>query len=456
MPSTKNTERPVMNEGLVTLLISITLVFVVMNTMMFNIALPSIATEFAVSEATASWLVTGYSIVFAISSITYSRLSDFIPIRRLLAISMSIVSLAAIVGLFSHSFFVLMGVRIVQAAGAGAIPALGLILVSRFIPTGRRGKAMAAVMAAVSLGLGLGPVVGGIIVEFAGWNTLFGVTAIILLLVPFVYKQIPAETPVKGSFDVMGALFIGVGTTCVLLFLTTQVWLAFLIGVVSLLLFVWRIRTVKEPFVEPTLFRHRRFLLLSAVGIAAYLCNFATLFLLPQLLHHSHNLSASSAGLIIFPGSLLAMIISNRIGKWIDNRGNEQILSYMPWIPLVAMVLFASFAAESFVAVLLIYMLMSLGITALNSSVSNEMSRVLEARQIGTGMGLFQLLQFFSGAFGVAVTASALTWQKELTLSVAYSNIFWGMAVVALLSIVLAMGYRRATAIHVKQSRHGA
>lgn len=69
-------------EGLLTLLFSVAVVLVIMNTAMFNLALPDVTETFGITAASASWIVTGYSIMFSIASITYSRLSDFLPIRR--------------------------------------------------------------------------------------------------------------------------------------------------------------------------------------------------------------------------------------------------------------------------------------------------------------------------------------------------------------------------------------
>ena len=209
-------------EGLVTFLLGLSIVLVIMNTMMFNLALPSVAHDFGLSAASTSWIVTGYSIIFAISSITYSRLSDFVPIRRLIVIALVSLSAAAIVGLFSDSFLLLLLVRLVQASGAGAIPALSLVLITRYIPLERRGKAMAIIMSAASLGLGLGPVAGGAIVEYIGWHYLFAVTAVTIVLVPMFATLLPSEKPTKGSFDALGAFFVGIGTTGLLLFLTNQ------------------------------------------------------------------------------------------------------------------------------------------------------------------------------------------------------------------------------------------
>lgn len=430
-------------EGLLTLLFSIAVVLVIMNTAMFNLALPDVTEAFGITAASASWIVTGYSIMFSIASITYSRLSDFLPIRRLLVIGLLTLGLAAVAGFFSTNFIFLLIVRILQASGAGAVMSLSLVLFTRYVPQARRGKAMATIMSAVSLGLGLGPVAGGAIVEYLGWIWLFAVTAAILLLVPLFLILLPKEVPTRGSFDVLGGLLLGVGTTGLLLFLTSGLWVALVAGLVAIVLFVGRIHSTPDPFVMPALFRNRSYLVLAAVGIASYLCSFATLFLLPQILTHRFGFSASHAGLVIFPGSLLAIFVSRSVGRIIDRYGNAGILRFAPLLVLTATVLFAFFAGRSWIAVMLIYMIMSLAFTTLSSSVSNEISRILPSSQIGSGMGLFQLLQFFSGAFSVAMAASALEWQRGLPLWAAYSNIYWGLSIAAMLAIISAIVYRK-------------
>ncbi|WP_342437797.1 MFS transporter [Paenibacillus sp. FSL L8-0436] len=443
--SAPSVEATLPREGLLTVLFSVAIVLVIMNTAMFNLALPDVTETFGITAASASWIVTGYSIMFSIASITFSRLSDFLPIRRLLTIGLLTLGLAAIAGFFSSNFVFLLIVRIAQASGAGAVMSLSLVLFTRYVPLARRGKAMATIMSAVSLGLGLGPVAGGSIVEYLGWHWLFAVTAAILLLVPLFLVLLPREVPRRGSFDALGRLFLGIGTTGLLLFLTGGYWIALIAGVASLALFIRRIGSTPDPFVMPALFRDRSYLVLSLVGIASYLCSFATLFLLPQILTHRFGFSASHAGLVIFPGSLLAIIVSRGVGRIIDRYGNGGILRYAPLLVLTATVLFALLAAHSWIAVMLTYMIMSLSFTALSSSVSNEISRILPSAQIGSGMGLFQLLQFFSGAFSVALAASALEWQRGLSLSSAYSNIYWGLSLAAGIAILSAFMYRRSS-----------
>jgi len=424
-------------------LLAVAMTLAVMNTTMFNLALPSISREFGLSSGSTSWIVTGYSIVFAIASIAYSRLSDVVPIRRLLLIGLLSLGIAALAGLFSNSFVALLLARLVQASGAGSVPALSLVLISRYVAAERRGRATAVTMSAVSLALGLGPVLGGALVEYFGWHSLFVVTAAALLLVPLFAVVVPQERPAAGSFDALGALLIGLGTTGLLLAITNRSWPALAAGAVALALFTVRIRRAREPFVQPELFGNRTYLLLVAVGIGAYMCSFATLFLMPQMLVNLFGLTVMESGLVIFPGSLLAMLVSRVVGRIIDSRGNAGILRYVPPFVLLATVLFALFLGLSYMAVLLIYMILSVGFTFLTSSISNEISRLLPGSRIGSGLGLYQLLQFFSGAFSVALAASALSWQKSLPLGDAYANLYWGLSGIALLSIAASLFYLR-------------
>ena len=436
-------ERTGIQEGLIVGLLGFTVVLVVMNTMMFNLALPQIAAAFKLTSVASSWIVTGYSIVFAISSITFSRLSDFVPIRTLFTTGLTLLGTASVLGFFSDHFILLLIARLVQAAGAASVPGLAIVLITRYIPNERRGKSMAVIMSASSLGLGLGPVLGGSITQFLGWHDLFIVTALTLFLIPVFYRLLPREMPQKGSFDLLGAILLAIGTTGILLFLTSRQAVTLIVGVSALLLFWLRIRRAADPFVQPALFKDKKYMILSSLGIVSYINNFATLFLLPQVLAHLYGLTPAQSGLVIFPGALISMLLSNRIGRMIDRHGNTLLLKFAPWLLLAAAGLFALLADQSIYAIMVIYMLLSVGFSSLTTSVSNELSGNLSMDQVGAGMGLFQLSQFFSGAFSVAVTGVALTAMQNLPLSSAYGYIFGGMTVVGLASVIFSQIYLR-------------
>ncbi|MBM7661978.1 DHA2 family metal-tetracycline-proton antiporter-like MFS transporter [Bacillus mesophilus] len=430
----------VLQENKVILLWSFTVWLVVMNTTMFNVALPSVLADLTLTSSTASWIVSGYSIVFAISTLTYSRLSDFIPISKLLIIGLSVLGAASIIGFFSQHFFILLLARVLQAAGAGAVPGLAMVLAGRYIPVSRRGKAMAYIASAASLGFGLGPVLGGAITQYLGWNYLFAVTGIVILLIPIFLKLLPNEPVKPVKFDTLGGLLTGLGVTALLLFLTTFS-LPILFGCISILVLMWwRINTVEVPFVQPSLFKNRQFSKLLFIGFIAFVTHFAILFLMPIILTEIFSRNPAEVGLIIFPGAILSAIAAQFIGRFIDHFGNAPVIFFGQVCLLISTILFAWLTAASPYSILFIYMFTSIGFSALTSSISNEVTRILSYEEIGAGMGMIQLIQFFGGAFGVTLTGIALTLQNGFTAKVTYFNIYGGLTVL-LLTSALTFGH---------------
>jgi DHA2 family metal-tetracycline-proton antiporter-like MFS transporter len=431
----------VIQENKVILLWSFTVWLVVMNTTMFNVALPSVLSDLSLTSSTASWIVSGYSIVFAISTLTFSRLSDFIPISRLLLIGLTILGIASIIGFLSEHFYLLLLARVLQAAGAGAVPGLAMVLAGRYIPVSRRGKAMAYIASAASLGFGLGPVLGGAITQYLGWNYLFGVTGFVILLIPIFNKLLPKEPVRPVKFDTLGGLLTGIGVTGLLLFLTTYS-LPILIGsIVILSLMWWRINRVEVPFVQPTILKNSQFNKLLLVGFIAFITHFATLFLMPLILTEIFSRKPAEVGLLIFPGAILSAIAAQFIGRFIDHFGNTLVIFFGQAFLIFSTILFALLSTVSPYSVLFIYMFTSIGFSALTSSISNEVTRILSYDEIGAGMGMTQLIQFFGGAFGVTLTGISLTLQNGLASKLIYFNIYGGLTVLLLISTVTFMHY---------------
>ncbi|PNQ82870.1 MFS transporter [Paenibacillus sp. F4] len=440
-------------EGVIITLLCITVVLVTMNTAMFNLALNDLSHYFNLPVSIVSLTVTSYSIMFAISSITYSRLSDFVPLNRLFAISLVLTGGASVGAMLSNHFWILLAARVLQAAGAGAALSLSIVFLTRYVPLVRRGKSMTFIMSSVSLGFGLGPVIGGFVVQYLGWKYLFAITSLLMCIAPLLMRYIPKESLSKRSFDLLGAVALSAGTAGLLLFFTNFHPVALLIGISGLLVFALRIRRAKHPFVLPSLLANRTYLVLALLGVLSYLCNFATLFLLPQMLLNHFGLSVSHAGFVIFPGAILSILLSRMIGAMIDKRGNSRMLRTTPMLILLAAVLFAGVGTQFWIADVFVYMLMNLSFAIISSSVSNEISCILPSSQIGSGTGLFQLMQFISGAFSIAVMSSAMDWQKHLPTSHAYANLFWGLAMVAVLANLCAFLYVRRLAQNAALSR---
>ncbi|MCM3766476.1 MFS transporter [Neobacillus niacini] len=430
-------------ENKLILIWSITTLLVVMNTTMFNVALPSVLKDFSLNSSTASWLVSGYSIMFAISTLTFGRLSDFIPLSRLLLYGISILGIASVIGFFSTHFFILLGARILQAAGAGAVMGLSMIMAGRYIPLSRRGKAMAMIASAASLAFGLGPVIGGVITQYLGWKYLFAVTGISVLSLPFFQKLLPKEVITKGRFDLYGAILTGLSVTGLLVFLSTFSY-GILLGTVVLFVIWWLyLHRVEKPFIPPALLRNKQYLKLLFIGCSAFFINFSNLFLMPIILTTVFVKEPAQVGMIIFPGAIFAVIAGQFIGRLIDRFGNAPFIIFGQLFLVSATALFAWLSTLNPTFILSIYMFASIGFTALSTSISNEITRILPMTEIGSGIGIAQLIQFFGGGLGVTISGLLLTIQDGLPLEIVYRNIYICLSFVIILAVLMYGLYDR-------------
>ncbi|WP_214484139.1 MFS transporter [Bacillus sp. SM2101] len=445
VPASKQAHNEQIQENKIVLIWSFTVWLVVMNTTMFNVALPSVLHDLSLSSSSASWIVSAYSVSFAIATLTFSRLSDYIPISRLLLIGLTILGVASVLGFLSQSFLILLVARILQAAGAGAVPGLAMVLASRYIPLSRRGKAMALISSAASLGFGLGPVIGGAITQYLGWNYLFAVTGLVLLFIPIFLKLLPQEEVKKVKFDTIGGILTALCVTGLLLFLSTFSYVILIITIM-LIFIMWRhIGKIELPFIQPALLKNRQYLKLLFIAFSAFIIHFASLFLLPLILANVYNMEPAAIGMIIFPGAILSAVAAQFIGRLIDKFGNIPLITFGQTFLMIATVLFAILASISPYFILVTYMFMSIGFSALTSSISNELTRILPSSEIGSGMGMAQLTQFIGGAFGVTLTGILLTMQQQrgFVAEISYRNIFVVLSLLLLLAIVMFALYVR-------------
>lgn len=195
---------------------------------------------------------------------------------------------------------------------------LGLVLASRYVPIERRGAAIAMISAGSAMAFGLGPIFGGVISQYFGWNGLFGITCLVLVVLPVLLRLLPKEQPQPAGFDVIGAALTVVNAASLLVAVTTQslVWLA--VGIVSIIVHAWYLKKAKESFINPQLLKMPGYLKLVTIGFCILVLNLGNLFLMPLVLANLFGKSALMIGLFIAPGALLSAFLTRFVGRFID------------------------------------------------------------------------------------------------------------------------------------------
>ncbi len=130
-------------------------------------------------------------------------------VRKLFVAGLIIYGGGSLIGLSAQSYFTaVIFARFVQGAGASAVPALILVIITRYVRPEGRGKAFGLVGSLVAMGEGIGPAIGGMIVHHIHWSFLFLLPMAALMSIPFFLRNMPAEAAVKANLDIIGIVLL--------------------------------------------------------------------------------------------------------------------------------------------------------------------------------------------------------------------------------------------------------
>lgn len=414
--------------------------FSAMNITMFNAALPNIARDFSLTPSQVSWMIAGYGMMIAIGSTTYGKLTELFPARRLLILGLIIYAAGSVVGLLAPNYSMVVVARLIQATGAAAIPAIGMIAVSKYIPAERRGYSLGWIASTVAMSTGLGPFLGGLITQYGSWRFMFLLSVLSLMAIPFLLRLLPSEKPAGQSFDKWGALLFLAGVATMLLGINANV-IFFLLSILLFWLFAIQNRRSRHPFIQMSLFKNRTYRTLLFIGFITFAAMFAAFFTLPLMLEEVYHLKAGYIGLALLPGSLMATLLGGWLGKLSDRFGNQVMIRWATLAMAIGFFLISTFVGLSPLLIAGMFILVYLGYSGIQSGVTSFVSKVLSPQEIGIGMGLYSLSNFLGGAFGSALASRFIeldTGRWNLfTHNSSYSDVFLLLTLASFVSLLL-------------------
>ncbi|MBE3646873.1 MFS transporter [Paenibacillus polymyxa] len=403
------------------------MVISVMNSTMFNVALPSLRQEFQLSSSQVSWVVTAYIIIYAIGSVAYGKLADMFRLKNLITFGLCCFALGSIVGFFSSNYWMVIVSRIFQSIGASVVPASSMLIPIRYISIVNRGKALGITSAGMALGTAIGPIIAGFVIGFASWRYLFLISFLIIVTIPLFRRYLINEAPSKGKADLIGGILLAASITLLLLSITGHSWSYFATTILIFVLFIIRINKTGEPFIEPTLFKNTRYTIGLIIACMVLTLNLCVPYLIPQVLSSLHHLSSINIGLVMFPGALIAALLGLVGGKIADAKGNRFVFSLAFLFQVIAYLILGIFTEAAPAVIAIILILANTGLTFAQITMANTISRTLSGKQTGVGMGIYMMGSFMAGAIGTSILGSVLD-QGAQSQSV-FSSIFWIMGI---------------------------
>ncbi len=377
-----------------------------------NVALPTIGQDFGMGAVLLGWVNTGFLLSAAAFVIGFGRLGDIYGRKRIYLWGNLLFTLASVLIAVSQSANELIVFRVLQGFGASMIFATGLPILISVFPVGERGKALGIAVAAVYLGLSVGPSMGGLITQHLGWRYIFWLNLplglLLLAVIGLMLKGDWAEA--RGSkFDWAGSLLLG---CCLLLimygFSTLPAGSAaamIAVGLIGLGAFIRLEQKVTNPLIDIDLFRHNTvFALSNLAALINYSATFAVGFMLSLYLQNVKALSPQEAGLVLMAQPIIQTIFSPLAGRLSDKTEPRTVASSGMAVTFVGLALLVFLTAESsLIYVIVCLMLLGLGFGLFSSPNTNAIMSSVERKYFGVAGAMVSTMRQLGMMFSMGI-----------------------------------------------------
>jgi MFS transporter, DHA2 family, metal-tetracycline-proton antiporter len=412
--------------GLVLATLAGLIIVVVANNSMGSLAQPDIALAFAAGPADVGWIVFGYSVSFAVSTAAWGALGQRFGVGRSFAVGVVVLALASLAAALAPSLPMLVAARVAQGFGSGAIPTLGNALIGQHFSGPRRASALGVMIGSVGTGLAIGPILGGVLLDLAGWRAVVGLAVLTAPAVVLVLRADQRRGNEGARLDFVGAGLVG-GAAIAAVFVLNRgpvvglapiTLLALAVLAVALPAALWHSLRRGGSFMPRAVIgepNYRRLVTLGAVGMCAFL---GSLVIVPTAVDRAQGLAGIELGLVLVPMALTSAVLSpnngrvtGRLGHTATARLSLALLAAGP----IALGLLG--AAASPVALAAALVPMGAGFALLNAPLVDQLMTVFEGPLAPVAVGSYNLLFFLGGSLGAALSTAILQARVALPLA---------------------------------------
>jgi EmrB/QacA subfamily drug resistance transporter len=415
--------------ALVVLCVSL-LVIVIDNTIV-NVALPTLVSDLGANISELQWVVDAYTLVFAGLLLLAGTLGDRFGRRRTLLLGLTTFGVASAAAAFAGGVGELVTARAVMGAGAAFImPATLSLLTSVFTDTRERAMAIGIWAATAGVGVAMGPVVGGFLLDHFWWGSVFIVNVPIVAGAIITARLLVPESrdPVARRIDWTGAALSGVGLVVFVWAIieapskgwtSSPVLAAAAIAAVALVAFAAWERRVDEPLLDVRLFRNARFTAASLTVTVLFFALFGFLFLSTQYLQFVLGYSPSAAGLRMLPYAGAMIVAAPISSKLVMRLGTKRVVTAGMLTFAAGLAIAATITTDTGYGRLGIAMLfMGAGMGLAGAPATESIMGALPSDRAGIGSAVNDTTRELGGALGVAIVGSIVSslYSNQLTL----------------------------------------
>ncbi|GAA2037696.1 DHA2 family efflux MFS transporter permease subunit [Agromyces tropicus] len=398
---------------------------ILVDTTIVSIANPAILADLDTDLTSVIWVTSAYLLAYAVPLLITGRLGDRFGPKRVYLVGLVVFTLASLWCGLSGDIAMLVAARAVQGLGASLMTPQTMAVITRVFPPSRRGAAMGLWGSVAGVATLVGPILGGVLVDAAGWQWVFfvnvpvGVVAFVL-----AWRLVPDLATQAHRFDWLGVVLSAVGMFLVVFGIQEgptydwgviagpiTVWALIAAGVVVLAGFVvWQAFNRVEPLLPLGLFRDRNFALsnvaISLVGLAL------TAMPLPLAYYFqvARGLTPTQAALMLAPMAVVSGVLSPIVGRFSDRVDPK-------WVALAGLSTAAAALAwysawlgpdVAYAALLLPSALLGVGISGVFAPLASTATRNLPRESAGAGSGVYTMTRQVGSVLGSAAIAALM------------------------------------------------
>ncbi|HDJ33117.1 MAG TPA: MFS transporter [Bacteroidetes bacterium] len=377
-----------------------------------NVALPSIGAEFRTDAITLNWIASSYLLSTAVFLLPSGRMADIIGRRKVFTTGILLFMAGSALAAISGNVGFLLFSRIIQGIGSALIFGTGVAIISSVFPPGERGKALGINVAAVYVGLSVGPSAGGILTQYWGWRSIFWITLPLgALALYLIFSRLKAEwAESKGErFDWWGFLLYGAALVMLMYgFSILPGWTGYVFfggSILLIILFIHLQRKLVYPLFDTGLFRRNRtFAFSNLAALINYSATFGVGFLLSLYLQYIKNLQPREAGLVLLAQPLIMAVVSPLSGRLSDKLEPRIVATTGMGLSSLGLLLLVFLnEASTLFSVVAILMLLGLGFGFFSSPNTNAIMSSVNKKHYGVASGSVGTMRMVGQMFSLGI-----------------------------------------------------
>jgi EmrB/QacA subfamily drug resistance transporter len=429
--------------------VSLGLFMIMLDNTVVNVALPSIERDLGARLSELEWIVSGYALTFAAFLLTGGKLADLLGRRRIFVIGLAVFGGASLACALAPGAGFLIGARVVQGVGAALMNPATLSIITATFPARQRGTAIGIWVGVSATALAIGPLVGGLLAEHAGWSSIFYVNvpiAAVAIVASFLLIDESRDTSREQRLDLPGLVSSGLGLfalTYALIEANNHGWTsgrilgAFALAAVSLAAFIVLELRQRLPMLDLSLFRSGTFAGANTVLLLVTLAMFGIFFFVSLYMQNILGYSAVQAGAAFLPLTLLVVLVAPIAGRLSDQLGSRALMAIGMTLVTIQLLYFSRLGVhESFWALVPGMLLGGIGMPLVMTPASAAALSGVAVDKAGVGSAVLNTSRQVGGSIGIALMGAIMA--HEIGGSRAPESFVHGFSVALIVAAAIA------------------